>query len=547
MIRKIQKFNREGKGIYSMKQIQRLITALCLTLSLAACGSGSAAPADTASGTEAAQETAAAAGGKKTFVFGDTTFNAENEEPDINPHYAYSGWPCIRYGVGETLMKINDDGTLSPWLAESAECTDGANTWEIVIKDNVCFSNGKKVDAAAVKDCFEHLIEVHERAADNLKIASMEADGQKLTIVTSEPNPVLMNYLSEPYGCIIDMEAGIPENGCVTGTGPYVATEVVTDDHVNLVKNENYWDGDVHIDEIKVRTISDGDTLAMALQSGEIDAAYGMAYASYPLFENDNYKFSSIQTSRCFWGMMNFASDIIRDPAVRKAICLGINKQGFVDVLLNGYGYPAEGAFPDTFSFGKGVTGEPYDPEQAKEILEEAGWKDTDGDGIREKDGQKLSIRWLTYPSRQELPLLVESSQASLKEIGIEVIPNVTKDHNSIRKDPTAWDVWFSANVNAGLGDPANFFDTYCLDNSIKNSGGHHSDRLEELAVQLRGTFEPAERSQIAVDMQKELLDDNSYVFCSFLRMSMIMKANVTGLEAHACDFYELTADLDIN
>ena len=56
------------------------------------------------------------------------------------------------------------------------------------------------------------------------------------------------------------------------------------------------------VDEITVRTISDGDTLAMALQSGEIDAAYGMAYASYPLFENDNYKFTSIQTSRCFWG-----------------------------------------------------------------------------------------------------------------------------------------------------------------------------------------------------------------------------------------------------
>ena len=66
-----------------------------------------------------------------------------------------------------------------------------------------------------------------------------------------------------------------------------MATELVTDDHVNLVKNENYWNGDVNVDEITVRTISDGDTLAMALQAGEINAAYGMAYASYPLFEND--------------------------------------------------------------------------------------------------------------------------------------------------------------------------------------------------------------------------------------------------------------------
>ena len=64
-----------------------------------------------------------------------------------------------------------------------------------------------------------------------------------------------------------------------------MATELVTDDHINLVKNENYWNGDVNVDEITVRTISDGDTLAMALQAGEINAACGMAYASYPLFE----------------------------------------------------------------------------------------------------------------------------------------------------------------------------------------------------------------------------------------------------------------------
>ena len=520
-----------------MKKFLALILALCMAFSLVACGNGN----DDKGSTD----------GKKTFVFGDTTFNAENEEPDVNPHYAYSGWACIRYGIGETLMKIDDDGTLKPWLAESAENID-PTTWEIVIKDNVCFSNGKKCDAAAVKACFEHLVEAHERAADNLKIASMEADGQKLTIVTTEPNPILMNYLSEAYGCIIDMEVGIPDDGCVVGTGPFVPVEVVTDDHVNLVKNENYWDGDVHIDEVTVRTISDGDTLALALQSGEINAAYGMAYASYPLFENDNFKFSGVQTSRCFWGMINLNEEnpgysIMSDPAVRKAIAMGIDKEGFVDVLLNGYGYTATGAFPDSFAFGKGINTVSYDPDEAKAVLESAGWVDNDGDGIREKDGIKLTIRWLTYPSRQELPLLAESAQATLKDIGIDVQINSTKDHNSLRSDPTAWDVWVSANVNAGLGDPQNFFDTYCLDSSVKNSGGHHSDKLEELAAQLRGTFDPDERAKIAVAMQQELLDDNSYFFCSFLRMSMISQANVTGLEAHTCDFYELTADLDIN
>ena len=332
------------------------------------------------------------------------------------------------------------------------------------------------------------------------------------------------------------------------GTGPYVATELVTDDHVNLVKNENYWNGDVNVDEITVRTISDGDTLAMALQAGEINAAYGMAYASYPLFENDDFTFTSTATSRAFYAWMNFESPVTSDPAVRKAIAMGIDKDSFVSVLLNGYGYPAVGAFPDTFSFGgQNLTTESYDPDGAKKVLEEAGWVDSDGDGIREKDGQKLEIRWLTYPSRQELPLLAESAQATLKEIGMDVQINCTSDNNTIRKDPTLWDVYASAMVTAPTGDPEYFFTSCTLDESASNNGHYHSDKLEDLEKQMKQEFDADKRSDLAIQMQQTILDDNAYVFCSYLRMSMIMQSNVTGLTAHPCDYYELTADLDIN
>ena len=528
-----------------MKKRTGKILSLLLSLAMVAgvmagCGSEKA---DSTSGTQTEVTTSADAAGKKTFVFGDTTFNAENEESNIDPHSAYCGWACIRYGVGETLMKINDSMQLEPWIAEGYELVDDL-TWKITLKDGVCFSNGKSCDAEAVKKCLEDLVAVHERAAGDLKIDSMEADGLVLTIHTTEACPSLMNYLSEPYGCIIDMDEGVTEDGIVVGTGPFVATELVTDDHLNLVKNENYWDGNVNVDEITVRTISDGDTLALALQSGEINAAY----ASYPVFENDNYQFTSVQTSRSFYVQMNYASPVVADDAVREAIAMGIDKESFVNVLLNGYGYVATGAFPDTVDFGgSALHAKTYDPEGAKEVLEAAGWKDSDGDGIREKDGQKLTIKWLTYPSRQELPLLAEAAQSTLKEIGMDVQINATADHNSIWKDTSAWDVYVGANVNCGLGDPTNFFSTHCLDASTKNRGQYHSDKLEELAVQLNSTFDTTERNQIAIEMQQQLLDDNAVVFCSFLKMSMISQANVTGLTAHACDYYELTADLDIN
>ena len=519
-----------------MKKKLALFLALCLSVTmLGACGK------------ESTTADIKGTNDKKVLTIGDTTFNPSNEELDVNPHNSYSGWACIRYGIGETLVKYSDAMEIEPWLAKEWENVD-PNTWKITLQDNVKFSSGRDMDAEAVKECFEDLLKVHDRAASDTKIDSMEADGQVLIIHTSEPKPALLNYLGDPYGCIIDVEAG-EEGGIVAGTGPYIATECVSGDHLSLVKNENYWNGTPKIDELTIRTITDGNTLANALQSGEVQAAYGMAYESYPLFENDDYTFSQISTSRCFFAKMNFIDNsVCSDPAVRKAIAMGIDKESFVTTLLDGNGYPANGTFPSGSDFGGDkVETESYDPEAAKEVLDEAGWIDTDGDGIREKDGQKLEIKWLTYPSRQELPFLAESAQATLKEIGMDVIVNCTADNNTICADPTQWDVYAMANVQAPTGDPEYWFTVFATSTATKNQGQYSNSDLDALEEQLSAEFDTEKRAELAVQMQQEVLDDNAFVYCSFLKMSQISRSNVTGYIAHACDYYQVTADLDIN
>ena len=488
-------------------------------------------------------EKAAAKEEKKTFVFGDTTFNPENEEPDVNPHNTYAGWACIRYGIGETLFRYSDSMEMEPWLAAGYEIADEL-TWIITLRDDVAFTSGRKMDGEAVKECLEHLIEVHDRARGDLMIDTITADGQTVTIKTQAPKPALLNYLSDPYGCMIDMQAGITADGIAVGTGPYRAVSLVSGEELKLEKNENYWNGEPGFEEIIVRAISDGDTLTMALQSGEIDGAYGLPYASYPLFQNEDYTISGCATSRAFFIHMNFESPVIQEAAVRKALAMGIDKEGFVNTLLDGNGYAAAGPYPANVPFGGAVKTEGYDPEGARRVLENAGWADSDGDGIREKNGKKLEIRWLTYPSRQELPLLAEAAQAALKDIGIAVSIQCTADHNRLRRDPGAWDVYASAMVTAPTGDPEYFFTTHCLDGSSANNGRYHSDRLEELEKELAESFDTARRGELAVLMQQAILDDNAFIFCSHLKMSMISRAGVTGLTAHPCDFYEITADL---
>lgn len=482
---------------------------------------------------------------EKVFYYGDTTFNAENDETDVNPHNGYSGWACIRYGVGETLFKYSDTMELEPWLAESYENVDEL-TWKINLKDGITFTSGRKLDGEAVKECIEHLVAVHKRAAGDLNIERVEAEADTVIITTAKPVPALINYLSDPYGCIIDMQAGITDEGNVLATGPYIAEEIVTDSGLTLVKNQNYWNGEPGLDKIIVKTISDGDTLTMALQSGELNAAYGLPYSSLSLFNNSKYTISSSETSRSFFAQMNYANVNLQDSNVRAAIAMAINKKDFTNVLLKGNGTLAEGPFPKDYTFGDSyVKAAEYNIDNARHLLAQSGWKDTDGDGYVEKNGEKLTLRWLTYPSRQELPLLAENVQASLKQIGIDVKINCTANHLDYVKKGE-WDIYASAFVCAPTGDPEYFFTTHCLKNSSKNRGGYYNEQLEQLEEQLSTTFDTEGREQLGIKMTQTILDDNAFIFASHLKMSIVSGKGVSGLTAHPSDYYEITAELDM-
>lgn len=482
---------------------------------------------------------------EKVFYYGDTTFNAENDETDVNPHNGYSGWACIRYGVGETLFKYSDTMELEPCLAESYENVDEL-TWKINLKDGITFTSGRKLDGEAVKECIEHLVAVHKRAAGDLNIERVEAEADTVIITTAKPVPALINYLSDPYGCIIDMQAGITDDGNVSATGPYIAEEIVTDSGLTLVKNQSYWNGEPRLDKIIVKTISDGDTLTMALQSGELNAAYGLPYSSLSLFNNSSYTISSSETSRSFFAQMNYANVNLQDSNVRAAIAMAINKKDFTNVLLKGNGTLAEGPFPKDYTFGDSyVKAAEYNIDNARHLLAQSGWKDTDGDGYVDKNGEKLTLRWLTYPSRQELPLLAENVQASLKHIGIEVKINCTANHLDYVKKGE-WDIYASAFVCAPTGDPEYFFTTHCLKNSSKNRGGYYNEQLEQLEEQLSTTFDTEGREQLGIKMTQTILDDNAFIFASHLKMSIVSGKGVSGLTAHPSDYYEITAELDM-
>lgn len=484
--------------------------------------------------------------GAKTFVYGTMAYGPAMENVGTNPHDSYAGWSCLRYGVGETLFRLNERMELEPWLAESYEQVD-AQTLKITLRDDVTFANGKQVTGEAVKACLEHLIATHDRAPADMKISSIEADGQTVTLHTRESAPALLNYLADPYACIIDMAAGI-HDGIVVGTGPYIPV-AVSDSEITLRRNENYW-GEVKptIAKIIVKSIPDGDTLTMAMQSGELDAAQGLPYASLELFaDTSRYELSSADTSRIYQIALNFDSPALQDLRVRRAIALAVDREGFARVLLHGQGTVATSPFPAAMAFGDStVTAPSYDLVAAKKLLAEAGYTDTDGDDYVDRAGQNLELRYLTYTSRQELPLLAESVQESLRQVGIKLTVSATDNYRTAR-NAGDFDLYANAFVTAPTGDPEDYFATHLLKSSAYNFGHYASPQMDELGARLHQTFDIAERAKIATAMSQRAIDDVAYIYAARLRMTIVTKSGVTGLTAHPSDYYEIRPELTEN
>ncbi|MGE1062274.1 ABC transporter substrate-binding protein [Megasphaera paucivorans] len=482
---------------------------------------------------------------EKIFHYGTMAYGTAMQDAGINPHDTYCGWSTVRYGIGETLFRFNKEMKIEPWLAESANQLDDY-TVKITLRNDITFSNGKKVTGNDVKTCLEDLLKKNDRAPHDLKIKNIIADGQTVTIQSSEKVPALLHYLADPYAAIIDMTAG-EKDRIVVGTGPYVA-EKVTDTEIDLKKNAHYW-GKVQpkLDKIIVRSITDGDALSMAMQSGELDAAQGLPYASLSNFQDTNkYKINSAATSRVYQALMNYRTPVLQNNNVRKAIAMAINKDQFVSVLLNGNGVPAIGAFPDNMPFGRGLKAAPYDPEAARRLLAQAGYTERDADGYVLKNGKPLTLRWLTYTSRQELPLLAEYAQSALKEIGIKLEVNATDNYKDFLKR-NEFDIYAKAIVTAPTGDPEYYFTSNVMSDSPYNNGAYNNPDVDHLCDQLRNTFDTNKRNELAIQIQQHILDDNAIIYTAFLKMSFVMKKNVTGLEAHPSDYYEITPELDIN
>lgn len=499
-----------------------------LSFSLAGCGSSS--------------------GDKDTLKVGVTNF-ADSLEPTEN----FFSWVVMRYGIGESLVKFDSKMNVQPWLADTWSISDDHLTWTFHINDKATFSNGKAVTAEAVKASIERVFAKSNRAKTFFEPTMIVADGQNLKITTSKPVPSLPGMLADPLFLIIDTSADrdIAKDGPI-GTGPYMV-ESYSKEKAVLVANPNYWNGTVPFKRLEIPTIDDPNTRAMALQSGEVDMAVNIAPGDLSLFkDSDDYKISEIPSLRTVLAQINMSQGhILSDIRVRQALLSSLDKDTYNKDLLKGNFITGKAPVPPSLDYGFDQLQDPntYNVERAKELLDQAGWKDSDGDGILDKNGQPLKLDFVYYSGRAELPTYAEAVQADAKKVGIDVeLHNV--DYNILdgMRQKGEFDMIISNILVATTGDPEIYLSWYWKTNvngsNPQNGTGYSNPEFDAMANQLAVTFDPQERRQLMIQMQQVILNDAAGLFLGYPKTNMISHSYLNGAEILPADYYWVTSNI---
>ena len=313
---------------------------------------------------------------------------------------------CEKAAVTETLVGANSDFSLKPGLAASWKQIDD-NTWEFKLRNDVTFHDGTKMTAKEVKSSLENTIAKDSRVASMLKASSIDViDDYTFRIKTTELNPIVPGILHYPTTAIISPSSFDKDGKYIkpVGTGPYKFDSFDEQKRVlTVVKNDNWWGGKVGLDKMIIKGIPDPNTRAMSIENGEVDFTADVPYSETDRINAiDGITVEKYKTPRDYKLELNLKHSPLDDVRVRQAMSYAIDRQDIAEHVLYNVGEAAAGPFLPTMIWANKSL-KPYtrDLKKAGELLTAAGWVDTNGDGIREKDGKPLKFNLMTYPRDQ--------------------------------------------------------------------------------------------------------------------------------------------------
>jgi peptide/nickel transport system substrate-binding protein len=492
----------------------------------------------------------------KTFTFG-----SEGDPVQLDAAVVTDGisFRVISQGC-EGLLGFEPGTTLpAPALAQSWEVSEDGLTWTFQLVENATFHSGNPFNAEAVVWNFNrwrdttHPQHFAEQVFDyygamfggfdgDSLITDVQATGEfEVTFTLASPLAAFLNNLAMPM-FVLANPAAVEANGVAYGTpeigydctGPYTFGEWVSGDHVSLTRNDAYW-GEVpgNVTDILVRIIPDRAARLAALQAGEIDMFEGPAVEDIDVINStDGLRVEFRPANTVLYLAFNYRIQEFRDPLVRQAISLAMNRQEIVDAFFPDGSIAANTNNPPSMGIGFNAdVSTPYDPEQAKALLAEAGYPDgfsevhvlgLDADGnitdeVVETIPVQLFFQPVTRPYNPDGEGIGTAQQSYLAEIGIEAeLVNIGD-----------WAVYLDQRANGELlglyqlgwtgdnGDPDNFVGYFFTGTEVPkpSEGFYQNTEVDALLDRARVSTITEERDAIYKQVEQMLADEAARVF----------------------------------
>ena len=461
---------------------------------------------------------------------GDTFIEASIGEPNnlLPVLSSDSASSDINRLVYNGLIRYDKDLRLEGELAESWEISEDNLTFTFHLRKGVTWHDGSPFTSADVLFTYEMYINPDvptSYAEDFLQVASAETPDPYTFRVTYEKPyaPALESWGTpiHPKHLLAGQDVTkSPLSRSPIGTGPYRFVKWVAGEKVELLANPDYFEGQPYIHRVVYRVIPDTSTQFLELQAGGLDlmSLTPIQYKTQtdsPAFTRNFNKYRYLSFSYTYLGY-NLIKPLFQDIRVRQAISYAIDKQEIIEGVLLGLGHVATGPYkPDTWVYNADVKRYPYNPETARKLLAEAGWTDSNGDGVLDKNGEPLAFTIVTNQGNDLRSKTAEIIQRRLKEVGIRIEIRIVEWATFLKEFIFPGN--FDATILGWSGGPEP--DQFNIWHSSKtaprelNFIKYSNPEVDDLLETGRRTFDLEKRKEIYDRFQEILADEQPYTF----------------------------------
>lgn len=447
------------------------------------------------------------------------------------------------------LVRIDEKIEIQPELAKEWEISDDGLTYTFYLHEGVTFHDGEPLTAEDVEFTFNIFLDedyTGPRAGSFIALEEVEALDEYT--VQFRLNDVDARFLSNlgygilPKHILGDVPATELEEHEFTrnpiGSGPFKFEEWVDGQHVQLVKNENYWEGEPHLDRIVLKILGDQNAMMAQLEAGDVDMITPPATETPTLErweEEGLIKLSSVLGYQYNYLGFNLRRPMFADKETRQAITHAIDRETIVEEVGYGQGQVAHGPVsPLSWAYSDDMPRFEYDPDRARELLAEAGWEEGP-DGILVRDGERFSFTIKTNSGNQIREDIAVIIQSYLKDVGIEVKTEFVEWGAFLDQiNPPNWD--FDAIILGwALGtdpDPRAIWHSDEIEQGLNYTGFSRED-VDELIDQNVYFVDQDERAEALQEIFKIIAEEQPYSFLYYPNDLWALPTNLEGFTHH--------------